>query len=237
MNNDKNTALSLKKRKPQKVKKDKAITTFKPLVQGDFYTVSEDRSTVVVELYQPIKSGKETISELILRRPQFGDLAEAFDMKNGDDAFQISLNKFALLAGVSARTISQLDEIEDIPVLLEAAGAFRSLPDYKDAQENPFISISDDKNSCEIRLVHTITDIDRNGDEISYDRLVMHRPTISATQEAAKKEPKNIYLQEMYKLSGLCNVPVSVIKQIDSEDDEVSIKQAADLFRGRRSKR
>jgi len=235
---DKSNVTNLAVKKPKKAAKTKNnVIALKPIVQGEYFTVAEDRSSVTIELYQEIENGNEQISELVLRRSQIGDLADAFEMKGGEDVMQRSLNKFSLLTGLPVSVIEQIDETEDVPVLLEATEAFRSIHEYKNADDNPLIRIAEDKQSCTIKLVHPVEYINRKGDDVTIESLVMQRPKLADSNKAAKKAPQNTYLQDIYRWAELCNVSVNVIRQIDEADDRESLVQAAELFRGRRNKR
>lgn len=81
--------------------------------------------SAVVSLHFPLKSGKETLSELTIRRPRAKDLRKMESAKGG------AIDKaLSMLADLSGRPRSEVDEMDasDVELVTEVMGFLQQPP-------------------------------------------------------------------------------------------------------------
>lgn len=101
-------------------------TTRELLERGEHERVSINADgSAVVTLHFPLKSGKETITELTIRRPRAKDLRKMDNSKGGDIG-----KGLALLVDLSRRAATEIDELDssDVQLCTEVMGFLQQPP-------------------------------------------------------------------------------------------------------------
>lgn len=101
-------------------------TTRELLARGEHERVSINADgSAVVTLHFPLNSGKETITELTIRRPRAKDLRKMDNSKGGDIG-----KGLALLVDLSRRAATEIDELDsaDVQLCTEVMGFLQQPP-------------------------------------------------------------------------------------------------------------